>query len=240
VVFSARMQLDLRATLAGIVRAGSIDDLARAVTASLAASRSVALARAWVVDGSGALQLVGSAGTPSGGGSYSRMDGEFREMAIADAKIAEVAASREAFVVLGLRGDEEWLTNPLWAARQGVRAFVALPLIEQDALAGVLAIVDRVVPSPEAIAELQLVADLSAVRVTELRARSTELSERLTPATIVFTRAELRRVERQNIESALAQTRGKVFGVDGAAALLGMRPTTLASRIKALGIAHYR
>jgi hypothetical protein len=29
---------------------------------------------------------------------------------------------------------------------------------------------------------------------------------------------------------------GKVFGPDGAAALLGMKPTTLATRIKALGL----
>jgi transcriptional regulator with GAF, ATPase, and Fis domain len=50
------------------------------------------------------------------------------------------------------------------------------------------------------------------------------------------TRAEVRRLERANIEAALAATRGKIFGDDGAARLLGMRPTTLASRIKALGI----
>jgi hydrogenase-4 transcriptional activator len=31
-------------------------------------------------------------------------------------------------------------------------------------------------------------------------------------------------------------TKGKLFGADGAAALLGMKPTTRASRIKALGI----
>jgi transcriptional regulator with GAF, ATPase, and Fis domain len=52
----------------------------------------------------------------------------------------------------------------------------------------------------------------------------------------LITRAELKRRERESIAAALAETRGKVFGQDGAAALLGMKPTTLASRIKALGL----
>ena len=50
----------------------------------------------------------------------------------------------------------------------------------------------------------------------------------------VLTRADLRRRERENILNALAQTDGKVHGTDGAAELLGMKPSTLASRIKAL------
>jgi hypothetical protein len=35
---------------------------------------------------------------------------------------------------------------------------------------------------------------------------------------------------------ALKQANGKIFGHDGAAELLGMKPTTLASRIAALGV----
>jgi transcriptional regulator with GAF, ATPase, and Fis domain len=52
----------------------------------------------------------------------------------------------------------------------------------------------------------------------------------------VLTRADLKQRERESIAAALAQTNGKIFGPTGAAALLGMRPTTLASRIKALGL----
>ena len=52
----------------------------------------------------------------------------------------------------------------------------------------------------------------------------------------MLTRAELKQRERESIAAALAQTQGKVFGPDGAAALLGMKPTTLATRIKALGL----
>lgn len=57
----------------------------------------------------------------------------------------------------------------------------------------------------------------------------------LTPAN-VLTRAELRQQERESIAAALEQTGGKVFGVNGAAELLGMKPTTLTSRIKSLGL----
>ena len=52
----------------------------------------------------------------------------------------------------------------------------------------------------------------------------------------LLTRDELKRHERESIATALKQTSGKVFGADGAAELLGMKPTTLSSRIKALGI----
>src|SRR5689334_7274980 len=52
----------------------------------------------------------------------------------------------------------------------------------------------------------------------------------------VLTDAELRRLEADNIRAALRRTAGKVAGPGGAAELLGIRPTTLASRIKALGL----
>jgi len=52
----------------------------------------------------------------------------------------------------------------------------------------------------------------------------------------LLTDAEIRQLEADNIRSALLLAEGKVSGVDGAAALLGVKPTTLASRIKVLGI----
>ena len=58
--------------------------------------------------------------------------------------------------------------------------------------------------------------------------------------TAVKTREQLRNEERSNLESALAQCGGKVFGPGGAAQLLGMKPTTLASRLRALGIRRER
>jgi len=46
----------------------------------------------------------------------------------------------------------------------------------------------------------------------------------------------LEEVQRRHISKALTQTRGKISGPGGAAELLGLRPTTLRSRMKKLGI----
>jgi transcriptional regulator with GAF, ATPase, and Fis domain len=48
---------------------------------------------------------------------------------------------------------------------------------------------------------------------------------------------ELQQLERKNILRALESTAWRVAGKDGAAALLGMNPSTLNSRIRALRIA---
>lgn len=52
----------------------------------------------------------------------------------------------------------------------------------------------------------------------------------------VLTEPEMREFQSANIRRALAQTGGKVYGREGAANLLGIKPTTLASRIRSLGI----
>jgi PAS domain S-box-containing protein len=52
----------------------------------------------------------------------------------------------------------------------------------------------------------------------------------------VLTFEEVKQLDRNNILAALQQTGGKVFGTGGAAELLDTRPTTLASRIKRLGL----
>jgi PAS domain S-box-containing protein len=52
----------------------------------------------------------------------------------------------------------------------------------------------------------------------------------------ILTEEDRRERDRANIEAALAASGGKVFGPDGAADLLDIKPTTLASRMKTLGI----
>lgn len=55
-------------------------------------------------------------------------------------------------------------------------------------------------------------------------------------ATTILTSSQLRDFEASNIRAALKATNGKISGPGGAAELLQMKPTTLASRIKALEI----
>lgn len=53
---------------------------------------------------------------------------------------------------------------------------------------------------------------------------------------IIYTEAERLARDRANIVAALQITNGKVSGKDGTAELLGIKPTTLASRMKTLGV----
>lgn len=52
----------------------------------------------------------------------------------------------------------------------------------------------------------------------------------------ILTDEEMKQREQENILAALKQTRWKIFGPGGAAELLSMRPTTLISRMKKMGL----
>ena len=52
----------------------------------------------------------------------------------------------------------------------------------------------------------------------------------------VISEREMKHRQRNNMIAALKQTNGKIYGRNGAAALLGIKPTTLAARLKMLGL----
>jgi hydrogenase-4 transcriptional activator len=52
-----------------------------------------------------------------------------------------------------------------------------------------------------------------------------------------LTEADLQRRERENLLFVLQKTNWKIKGTDGAAELLGVKPTTLITRIKRMGLA---
>jgi len=56
----------------------------------------------------------------------------------------------------------------------------------------------------------------------------------------VLSKEELKRRERENLIKAIEQCKGKIYGPDGAAAMLGMKPTTLTSRIKKMNLQSFR
>lgn len=60
------------------------------------------------------------------------------------------------------------------------------------------------------------------------------------PVSAIETERDRKLRERANIEAALAACGGKVYGAGGAAEMLGVHPTTLASRIRVLGLARRR
>ncbi|WP_313518045.1 helix-turn-helix domain-containing protein, partial [Pseudomonas sp.] len=67
-------------------------------------------------------------------------------------------------------------------------------------------------------------------------ARSVVAAEPESPAAPagILTDAQVRQLERDNLKAALQAAGGKLFGKNGAAELLGLKPTTLASRLKRL------
>ena len=100
---------------------------------------------------------------------------------------------------------------------------------------------------PGNIRELQNLLERSAIIAGNSRTLRIQLPDSLkasaapaiqsaAPSAVIVTEAERRARDRQMIEQALDQCNGKVFGPGGAAELLGIKPTTLASRIKRWGI----
>src|SRR5436190_3210687 len=99
---------------------------------------------------------------------------------------------------------------------------------------------------PGNVRELQNVIERATIRARDgqlelglLRNSSTRISERRSAAVPQAAAASLDDIKEQEqnlVIDALTKTRGKIYGADGAAALLGMKPTTLSSRIHRMGL----
>jgi len=76
---------------------------------------------------------------------------------------------------------------------------------------------------------------MHAVRKSGTTPRSPDAPVHLAPAAIVRD-DEWRRRERANIIAALKRAKGRIQGPGGAADLLGLRPSTLQSRLRSFGI----
>jgi transcriptional regulator with GAF, ATPase, and Fis domain len=97
---------------------------------------------------------------------------------------------------------------------------------------------------PGNVRELQHVIERAVITSTGGRlnielpsqAKASHSPEAASANPVVRTDAQIRQIEADNIRAALKAANGKVSGTGGAAQLLGLKSTTLASRIKALGI----
>ena len=56
------------------------------------------------------------------------------------------------------------------------------------------------------------------------------------PSSALLTETDVEQIRRLNIIACMKEANGKVSGKKGAAALLGVKPTTLYSRLKKLGL----
>jgi len=150
-----------------------------------------------------------------------RTDGPFRRFPIGARAVGQVARSLRPFVAHE-RFEAQGLAEDAWIATHRIRSFAAWPLARGGALLGVLALFSRRALSDETAAWLALAAHHAGVAIA--------IAQAATPAAP----ARLADIERDAIERTLAHTEGRVSGPRGAAAILGLKPTTLDSRIKKL------
>ena len=90
----------------------------------------------------------------------------------------------------------------------------------------VITAVDGCANLKRALPELNIVERANAIVAPRAESRAGE----------IMTHDQMQSLERDNIRSALEQTNWRIAGPQGAAELLGMKPSTLSSRVKSLGL----
>ncbi|MBT5470694.1 MAG: sigma 54-interacting transcriptional regulator [Nitrospina sp.] len=86
----------------------------------------------------------------------------------------------------------------------------------------------------------RLILDLPETPVSKKFLKQKNSSYEIQKPNSISTFAEIKQFEKENILKALNQTKWKIFGIGGAAELLGVPPTTLTTRIQRMGLKDYR
>ena len=176
------------------------------------------------------------------GGATTRVDGPFRRFPIGGRLVGQVVETAQTLIVnddlAGLG-----IAEPAWLALHQVQAFAALPLAHAGHCIGVAAVFARAPLDRAACARLDSAARLGAAALGHARAFRALVGDR---NRLAARNAELAaaagdgrtfaEIQRAAIERTLARTRGRISGPRGAAVMLGLRPTTLESKMKRLGV----
>ena len=175
-----------------------------------------------------------------------RTDGPFRRFPLGARRVGRVPIERVPYVE---RGDlaQRGLAEPAWLALHGVKSFAAVPIGASGQ--GVLAVFSRRFLTDEEVQLLALAAravlrpgsGLAAAPVRTVRARGMRTTRvpasSMTPELVAAPeRRTLDTIQREAIERVLAETRGRISGPRGAATVLGLKPSTLVSRMQKLGV----
>jgi transcriptional regulator with GAF, ATPase, and Fis domain len=197
------------------------------------------------------LHLVASAGLTA------RTDGQYRRWPLGAREVGRVPVSGNPYEANG--GLETLgLADPQWLATHRIRSFTALPLLVGGRAIGVLAVFGGRDLDPDARAALAGLARLGATALASVRAYGELAAERNRvvagaargqkdaasaarldapdPRPESGALRPLADLERDAIARVLAHTGGRVSGPRGAANVLGLKPTTLFSRMKKLGV----
>ena len=170
-----------------MARQRSQPELLSEITAGVARSSQVALARIWLIDDGDicdtcplrlecpdqtrCLHLVASAGNSvDSGRDTRRLDGAFRRFPIGVRKIGRVALTGDPLLLPQTAGDEPWIADRAWWTHEKVNSFAAQPLVHRGETLGVLAIFDRGTLDRSDFDWLRVFADHAAVSIANARA----------------------------------------------------------------------
>jgi regulatory Fis family protein/GAF domain-containing protein len=172
------------------------------------------------------------------------LDGPYRRFPIGARRVGRVVVDRKPYLE---RGDlaARGIADPAWLAMHGVRSFAAVPLGEGR---GVLAVFSRRFLTDPDLRLLAFAARAAAHGLGDplpsprearpMRAESAPPRAR-PPRPEIVAGAETRtlaEIQRDAIERALVETGGRISGPRGAATMLGLKPSTLVSRMQKLGV----
>jgi PAS domain S-box-containing protein len=149
------LHAEIHAAFSGL--AGSaLETILQLSAASIVRYLDAAFARIWTVnDQADMLELQASAG------QYTRLDGEHARVPVGQLKIGLIAQERKPHLTNDVLNDER-ISHPDWARREGMVAFAGYPLIVDGRLVGVLAMFARKSLEPDILETLSLVADTIA------------------------------------------------------------------------------
>ena len=165
----------------------SLHEVLSAVVRGIAECPDLILARIWLLgagdvcgtcrfraecpDQTRCLHLAASAGNPrSRSQDYSRLDGDFRRFPVGVRKIGQVAKTGEPILLSCASGTKDWIADPTWMKREGVKTFAAQPLMFRGEVLGVLAIFDAGALGAPDFQWLRVFADHAAVSIANARA----------------------------------------------------------------------
>ncbi len=168
---TARTEAETRARLAEftadvgriLTESDDLDDMLRRCAEALVVHLDAAFGRIWTLDETGTmLELRASAG------AYTHLDGPHGRVAVGNLKIGRIAEQRTPFFTNDVLTDAA-ISDPAWAAREGMIAFAGHPLLVGDRLLGVMAMFSRTpIEAPTAFA-LAFAANLVALGIDRLR-----------------------------------------------------------------------
>src|ERR1700722_8353736 len=175
------LHAEIHAAFSGLTESG-LQPILQLSADSIVRHLEAAFARIWTIKDQGnMLELQASAG------QYTRLDGEHARVPVGQLKIGLIAQELKPHLTNHVQNDER-ISHPEWAKREGMVAFAGYPLVVDGRLVGVLAMFARKSLEPAVLQTFALVADTIAKGIerkwAEKKLRESERNLRLFMETI--------------------------------------------------------